>query len=147
MAVHDSFCRQCLLYVTADNLVSHRKKLLTSNSIRFVHLNLAITLFLAYLTFVVGVELARDHKVSGGYVFCIMYTKDVIVANLFLVHVVMKLQYGLLLIPNTTVGYPIIHIPWKTYTYVVTIRWPALLWQHCFTISSWLPSAGCCVRD
>jgi len=59
--VVDSFVC-CILM--ADNLVSHRKKLFTKNSIRFVHLNLTTTLFLAYLTFVVGIELARGHKVS-----------------------------------------------------------------------------------
>ena len=54
----------CCCILMADNLVSHRKKLFTKNSIHFVHLNLTTTLFLAYLTFVVGIELARGHKVS-----------------------------------------------------------------------------------
>jgi len=56
---HDVCC-----VLVADNLVSHRKKLFTPNYVRFIHLNLATTLFLAYLAFVVGVELARVHEVS-----------------------------------------------------------------------------------
>ena len=57
--------------ISGDNLVPHRKKLFTPNLIRFIHLNLAISLFLAYLTFVAGVELARDHKVSECGCFCL----------------------------------------------------------------------------
>ena len=32
----------------------------------FVHLNLAIALFVGYLTFAVGVELAKDNEVESG---------------------------------------------------------------------------------
>ena len=32
----------------------------------FVHLNLAVALFVGYLTFAVGVELAKDNKVKSG---------------------------------------------------------------------------------
>ena len=43
---------------------THRKKLFTAVH-NFVHLNLAISLFIGYLIFAVGVELGRNNKVGA----------------------------------------------------------------------------------